>query len=208
MQPEEGYIKFDARWKKTAPLDRSLLGDLLQWRQKLYDLQLIGAYEDGIGYGNISCRYRDADNHPEAGSFIITGSATGRLPRLDPRHFSLVTRVDPASNNLYCRGPVVASSESMSHAALYRQCPWVNGVIHVHSLVLWEKLRYELPTTPADVAYGSPEMNRAIIRLLRDTDLPQKKIFVTAGHREGIFTFGSSLGEAGEILLKYFSDLR
>jgi len=46
-----------------------------------------------------------------------------------------------------------------------------------------------------------------IMRLLRDTDLNEVKIFAMAGHEEGIFTFGNTLDEAGEILLAYYHQL-
>jgi L-ribulose-5-phosphate 4-epimerase len=54
---DEGYIKFNAQWKKGEALPSPFLQPLLQARQQLYDLKLIGAYENGIGYGNISRRW-------------------------------------------------------------------------------------------------------------------------------------------------------
>lgn len=195
---DEGYIKFDARWSQTAPLPGDAIAELNYWRQKLYDSKLIGAYADGIGYGNISCR------HNPAGQFLISGSATGNFPVLTAAHYALVTNVDAAHNRLWCEGPVVASSESMSHAAVYQECPWVNGVIHVHHLGMWEELLHKVPTTDKRAPYGSPEMVASIIQLMRETELKEKKIFVMEGHREGIFTFGASLEEAFEVLMRYF----
>ena len=156
---------------------------------------LIGVYENGIGFGNISTRL-DA-----AGRFIITGSATGHLPTLSSVHFTTVTGFDIETNALACSGPIVASSESMSHAVIYRECPEVNGVIHVHHAALWAILLHKVPTTDAAATYGSPEMAASIIRLLRETDLRQQKIFVMEGHPEGIFSFGETLEEAAEIIL-------
>ena len=195
---DEGYIKFDARWVKTSPLRDEAVAELNSWRQKLYDLELIGAYEDGIGYGNISRRYGPA------GQFLISGSATGNFPLLTAEHYAIVTKVDAPHNRLWCEGPVVASSESMSHAAVYQECPWVNGVIHVHHLGMWEALLHQVPTTDKRAPYGSPEMVASIVQLMRETDLKERKIFVMEGHREGIFTFGASLEEAFEVLMPYF----
>lgn len=194
---DEGYIKFNAQWERTPPLPIASLTELQRWRRKLYGLSLIGAYEDGIGFGNISQRYGDADQ------FIISGSKTGNFAELTSMHYSLVTAVDIERNTLHCRGPVVASSESMSHVAVYSECPWVNGVIHVHDLEMWERLLHQVPTTARGATYGSPEMAYSIVRLLRETDLPERKIFVMEGHREGIFTFGRDLEEAGRILLDF-----
>ncbi len=192
---EEGYIKFKANWEQSPPLPRRFFKDLNKWRDKLYELELIGAYDNGIGFGNISKRF------DKKGRFIISGSGTGNYSSLSPRHYSLVTEVDIANNQLQCKGPVIASSESMSHAVIYRECPGVKGVIHVHSMDLWEKLLHRVPTTDKKATYGTPEMAGSIIDLLRNSDLREQKILVMEGHEEGIFTFGDTLDEAGEVLL-------
>jgi L-ribulose-5-phosphate 4-epimerase len=195
---EEGYVKFQAEWEKSPPMPLKFFKDLNRWRIRLYDLGLIGAYPDGIGYGNISQRF------DKQGSFLITGSATGHLKSLTAAHYSLVSKVIPEENRLICHGPVIASSESMSHAVIYRECPDVKGVIHVHHRALWEWLLHQVPTTGISAAYGTPEMAMEIKRLFNRTELKAIKIFVMEGHREGIFTFGKTLDEAGEILLRYF----
>jgi L-ribulose-5-phosphate 4-epimerase len=197
---EEGYIKFKASWERCPALPIRFIRELNQWRQKLYQLNLIGAYADGIGFGNISRRFGRTDQ------FIISGSGTGTLEILNINHYSLVTYIDVKHNRLECNGPVIASSESMSHGVIYRECPTVNGIIHVHHKSLWQKLRHKVPTTGKDVAYGTPELAYEIIRLLEETDLRDRKIIVTDGHEEGIFTFGESLDEAGEILLEYYRE--
>lgn len=194
---DEGYIKFQAEWEKEAPLPEAELTALQHWRDRLYRLGLIGAYDNGIGYGNLSRRR-------EGQRFIITGSATGNEASLTPEHYALVTEVNIDRNYLQCRGPVIASSESMSHAVIYRACDWVGGVIHVHHLDMWERLLHRVPTTDAAATYGSPEMAYSIIDLLKNSDLPDKRIFVMEGHREGIFSFGEDLNEAGAVLLEFF----
>ncbi len=198
---EEGYVKFQAEWEKSPPMPIKFFGQLNAWRNKLYDLGLIGTYPDGIGYGNISQRF------DKKGSFLITGSATGKERNLTAAHYSLVSSVIIDENRLICHGPVIASSESMSHGVIYRECPGIAGVIHVHHAELWDHLMHSVPTTNPSAAYGTPDMAYEIIRLLRDTDLKEVKIFVMEGHEEGIFTFGQTLDEAGEILLKYYHQL-
>lgn len=194
---DEGYVKFRAEHQPGPPLQAGLLTELQHWRQRLYKQGLIGAYPDGIGYGNLSCRYGRSD------PFIISGTATGGLPQLGPEHYALVTDFDPATNTLHCTGPILASSESMTHGILYRHCPEVGGVLHVHSLALWEALLHRVPTTDAGAPYGSPEMVYSVIRLLEQTDLRRQKIFVMEAHREGVFAFGKDLDEAGEVLEKW-----
>lgn len=191
---KEGYIKFKAHWTKTKPFPMSTLHDLNDYRQRLYAKHLIGAYKNGIGFGNISCA---APNSP---AFFITGSATGNIETLDNRHYSLVTAFDIDKNELYCEGPVIASSESMSHGVLYQYCPEVKAIIHIHHLGLWKHLMHQIPTTAINASYGSPEMAHSIIDLLQNTNLRKIKAFVMQDHEEGIFAFGESLEEAFNVL--------
>lgn len=191
---DEGYIKFSANWEKSAPFTDPAMLVLNEFRQKVYDLGLIGAYDNGIGFGNISCRVANE------GLFYISGSKTGNFPKLDASHYALVTEVSAKDNQLSCTGPIIASSESMSHAVIYEECPEVNGVIHVHNLALWNELMHKVPTTDASAPYGSPEMVESIRRLLDETDLRQQRIFVMEGHEEGIFVFGKDLEDAMAVL--------
>lgn len=196
---DEGYIKFRAIWEQTAPFSGLSVSELIHWRQACHDKGWIGMYENGIGFGNISLRYDDTTQ------FLITGSATGGVQQLDHTHIAKVTRVATTENTLWCEGPLVASSESMSHAAIYEELPWVNGVIHIHHLKFWQAALHQLPTTAAHAPYGSPEMVESIVELLKTTALPQSKVFVMEGHEEGLFAFGHDLEEAFEVLEKAFA---
>lgn len=194
---EEGYIKFIYDWKKK-PIAIENFGELNRYRNKLYRLGLIGAFENGIGFGNISIRLGKSD------WFIISGNRTGVLASLSEKHYSKVVEFDFERNWLRCIGLVVASSESLTHAAVYQSDNGVNAVIHVHNLGLWKKLLYKVPTTAKEAEYGTPEMAKEIIRLFKETDVRKQKILVMAGHREGVICFGKNLEEAGKILLRYF----
>ena len=123
------------------------------------------------------------------------------LGSLTPQHYSLVTGYDLNTHSLNCEGAIKASSESMSHAALYSCDPVINAVIHVHSLVLWKKLLNKVPTTAADAGYGSKELTDDIRRLYKETDLSEQKLLVMAGHEAGIISFGKDLDEAGTVIL-------
>ena len=197
MQTDEGYIKFQAKWQRSTALDWRQLEDLNRWRVKMYQLGLIGAYDNGIGFGNISCRWKDTDQ------FIISGSTTGNFEKLTAEHYALVKAVDIDQNTLVCEGPIIASSESMSHAVVYQAMPEVGGVIHVHHLELWQRLLHQVPTTAPEATYGSPEMAYSILDLIKHSDVKTQRIFVMEGHREGIFVFGRSLEEAAERLTYY-----
>ncbi len=75
------------------------------------------------------------------------------------------------------------------------------AVIHIHSLELWQKLMHKVPTSSADVPYGTPEMAYEIVRLYKETDLAQQRLLVMAGHKEGIISFGNNLAEAAQVIL-------
>ena len=198
---EEEYIKFKAHWEKSPALPVRFIQILNHWRNILYGYNLIGAQPDGIGFGNISQRFGHT-NH-----FIISGSGTGKFDALKPDHYSLVTEIDIQNNKLKCSGPIIASSESMSHGTIYQECKDICGVIHVHDKSLWNTLLHKVPTTNKKATYGTPEMAFEIIRLLHETDALEKKIIIMEGHEEGIFTFGKNLDEAGGILIHHYKTL-
>lgn len=197
---DEGYIKFQAQWQQAPALPAESLHDLIQQRDELHRLGLIGVYDNGVGYGNISQRWNNENQ------FVISGSATGHLVNVSKLHFTLVTKVEIAKNKVWCKGPIVASSETMSHAVIYKECAEIQAVIHVHQAVLWKKLLHQVPTTDASATYGSPEMAYSIIKLLKNSNLRQEKVFVMEGHPEGIFVFGESLQECNDLLICQFAN--
>ena len=188
-------IQFRCHWEPAEPLTGPLAAALVEWRNRLWQLGLIGVYADGVGFGNISGR--------ETGeTFLVSGTATGHLPALGPEHFTTVTAHDCESNSLHCRGPVRASSESLSHAAVYASDPTAGVVIHVHHRGMWDRLRDRIPTTDARAEAGTPEMARAIEALLRQPGVKEQGLFVMGGHLEGLMAFGRTPDEAGERVLK------
>lgn len=197
MKHDEGYIKFNLEWKKQSfDFPYQLFHSIQTWRQKLFELNLIGAYPDGVGFGNLSIRYRK-------NKFIITGSATGNLKQLTKRHYALVKDFKLDKNTIYSVGVTRASSESLSHAAIYQSNKEVNAVIHIHHQKFWKKYIHKLPTTSQDAAFGTPEIAHEISKLTTS----EKGIIIMGGHTEGVIAYGESLNEAGEILLNYYQKL-
>ena len=187
----EGYIKFNCIWEqKEGGFSDEIYAQLETARRQLYKLGLIGMYPDGIGFGNISARGNDV------GSFIISGSATGKLACLKQSDYAKVTDYHISENTVYCSGLTQASSESLTHAAVYQFLPEVGSVVHVHCLWLWEKLMKVYPTTSSEIEYGTPEMAKTVGKLASEINSREEKIIVMGGHREGILTFGSNLVEA------------
>ncbi len=198
MEPpvrDEGVIKFECEWIDGPAPGWHKIRTLNEWRQLMYEAGLIGAYSDGIGFGNISIR------DTPAREFIITGSATGGLRELGPEHFTRVLNYDFDANRVRCKGPIQASSESLTHASFYQASRAINAVIHIHHGELWRTYLNELPTTSPDVAYGTPEMAREVSRLLKDNTRPTKQLVVMGGHEEGVMAYGNSLGHAASLLL-------
>jgi ribulose-5-phosphate 4-epimerase/fuculose-1-phosphate aldolase len=196
MNYDEGYIKFDIDWTPGPAPDIAAARELDRWRRPLFDAGLIGEYADlGIGYGNISKRCG------RPGQFLISGTQTGHLAETDERHYALVTDVDIDANSVRCVGPVKASSEAMTHAAIYALDARIAAVVHVHSKLLWEKLLGVLPTTNADVPYGTPEMARELGRLFADNEFEETEVAAMAGHEEGLISFGPSLEAAAGRML-------
>lgn len=195
---DDGYVKYTSIWTKTAVLN-SAIDELIVYRNKLAALNLIGVYPDGIGYGNISQRIN------QTAQFIISGTQTGQNKIALPEHFCKVTNVNISENKLLCEGPVQASSEAMTHAAIYLADIHVKTVIHVHHQEMWQQLKNIVTTTDISIPYGTPEMANAMFSAVNDIEknkLP--KIIITAGHQEGIFTFGNNLKDAFETLMTFY----
>lgn len=191
---ETGVIKFNCNWIKEGPLNDELINDLNNWRDKLYKLNFIGVYANGISYGNISIRYNK--DH-----FIISGTATGKYLKLTNEQYTKVTKYNLDKNSVTAKGPIIASSESLTHALIYECDKNCNAVIHVHHADLWKKMLNNVPTTEKAIEYGTPAMAIEVKRLFIETDLAEQKIIVMAGHEEGIISFGKNLEEAGSILM-------
>ncbi|MDP2370040.1 class II aldolase/adducin family protein [Rhodoferax sp.] len=183
---DEGSIKYTSVRRDGEVPHSARLDALNRARTVLHDLGLIGVYANGVGYGNLSIR--------ESGDqFIITASATGADRCLRHQQYCLVESFALELNLVVCRGAMDASSESMTHGAIYQANPAVNCVIHVHSRVMFDALlATELPHTQADIPYGTPAMAQAVVGLVQArSQLPV--LFVMAGHDEGIVAYGSDV---------------
>jgi len=195
-QHQDSFIKFNCHLiKDKIVIPSEIFTPLNDWRNELWLRALIGAYPNGIGYGNISARV------PESPQFYISGTATGGIPELDQVHYPLVERCEQDNNALWCRGLIKASSESMSHAAIYSALPEVGAVVHIHSRKLWDKYVNVLPTTANQVPYGTPEMAYEIGCILTHSHTLEKKLIVMGGHDEGMISFGKTVEEAALAIL-------
>jgi L-ribulose-5-phosphate 4-epimerase len=191
---ETGSVKFKF---EQVPIQISRFAgfaELNRYRRKLLALGMIGVDASGIGFGNLSIR------NGATSRFYITGSATAGIPELTPADCATVVAYDFERNWLQCEGSTVASSESLTHAAVYESDPTARAVIHCHDMKLWAALLGKAPTTPKRAEYGTPEMAYAVRHLFEATDVEKRKIFVMAAHDGGLVSFGKDLQDAFGIL--------
>lgn len=195
MAEAEGVIKFNLSYSERA-LHEIDIRELNAWRGLLKELALIGQQPDrydGYGFGNISMKVDDA--------FLISGTQTGGLETLSLDDYSLCEDWELASNSITACGNVKPSSESLSHAAVYDVQRNANCALHVHSPDLWHNAQaLGIVVTDPDVPYGTPEMAQEVRRHIEGMSSPG--IFSMGGHEDGIFTYGSTLEEAGVLMIR------
>ena len=203
---EEGVIKFDLQFSKTASPPLENLRDLNAWRRILWQLELLGqdpARYAGYGFGNVSHRITPFDAPAGQRRFVISGTQTGALDHLDRSRYAIINAYDPQRNRVVAEGPVRPSSESLTHAMIYDLDAGVHAILHVHSPHIWRHAHaMGIPVTDETVPYGTPEMARETARLFRETDVNHRRIFSMAGHEDGVISFGETADDAGSILLR------
>jgi len=190
---DEGYIKYSAHRRDGEVEYTEDVRNLNMVRTTLFNMELIGVYDNGIGYGNVSYR-------TEGNSFVISGSATGGEMALKPDQFALVESFDLANNSVDSVGKIDASSESMSHGAIYEAIPEVNTVIHVHSRKIFDHMiEKHYPKTPKEISFGTPELATSIKEVILSNKLPNG-VLVTEGHDEGVIVYAVNLDIAYDLI--------
>ena len=201
----EGAVKFN---QNIINLQARMpdITELNAWRDILYGAELIGQnIVDGkeVGYGNVSQLLRPYNAGNNNKRFVITGTQTGKYSQLFKENYSIVLGYYPGTNSVDIQeGTADASSESMTHGTLYDIDENVRFVFHVHSPEIWKNAgRLGILRTRDDVEYGTPKMVEEVERLFRETDVREKNIFATGGHKDGIFSFGNDPRITGSVLL-------
>lgn len=203
IEPLDGVTKFELRYTRSAPLEFAPLRALNAWRTLLHRLGLIGQDPrryGGVGFGNVSQRIAEQ-------KFAITGTQTGGLARLDAQHYALIEDCDIAGNRVVARGPIEPSSESLTHAMLYRLSADIHCVLHVHAPQLWGSARaLGIAFTDPGVAYGTPAMAVEMQRLHRAGAFERRGLVAMGGHVDGVVAFGANARAAGFALLGAYTD--
>jgi len=188
------YIKFSCERVAAEITSFEGLAELNAHRRKLLQLGLIGVDPNGIGFGNLSVRDGATDN------FYVTGSATAGIQELTLADCAKVVACDFERNCVRYEGSALPSSESLTHAAIYKSDATAGAVIHCHDSKLWAAVLNQAPTTSRAAEYGTPQLAYEIMQLFKRTDVP--KIIAMAGHEAGILTFGKDLEEAFAVLMR------
>ncbi len=196
MKEIEGVVKYSLEFTQTEALEFEKIQEIEETRVDLYALNLIGAYEDGIGFGNISQKEENSSK------FFITATQTGHLKDLKSEDYSLVEKVDFESFTTYASGASKPSSEALTHGCIYELDKDINAIIHVHNEKLWRYMLENGYVSTSDVEYGSLEMVQDIQKIYSTLTPLDNRAFVMKGHFEGVFTFGKTMQEAKEELYK------
>ena len=196
---DEGVIKYQLQYGFAEPLTEHDYCHLHRWHQRFKAEGILGqdpARYDGLGFGNVSERI-------DQQSFLISGTQTGALDRLEPEHYALVTSVDLSKNRVVAQGPVKPSSESLTHAAVYSIDERIRYVFHVHSPEIWlARDCLGIAQASAEIAYGTPEMAQEMLRLHRQGAFHKGNILAMAGHEDGIISFGENSEITGNIIIE------
>lgn len=202
---DDGIIKYDrSNFTHCDPIDLVEYSALEYWRKKLFILNLIGEYpEVAIGFGNLS-EIKDysrwhSTSHPQ---FIITGTQTGKYPELDGNHYTRVLDFDIDNLKIKMMGPIEASSEALTHAAIYAQNKKIKTIFHIHSAKIWTgMIKDKTDFTSKSIPYGTVEMAKATQKCVGNKE---SGIFCMHGHEDGVVAYGRTLNEVGLLITELY----
>ena len=202
---EEGIIKFDQELRKVSSVSAIDIKDLTLWRSLFFETGLIGkdgGKYGGSAFGNLSKRIPPFQAPLRKRKFIITGTQTSAIEDVKPEHYIKVLEYYPERNLVVVEGLINASSESLTHGALYDLDNTIKYVFHTHSPEIWNNARgLGIPVADKKAVHGSVELIEELERLFREEELRNIGIFTCAGSRDGVFSFGKTAKEAGLIMM-------
>lgn len=206
MTLDEGVIKFD--FSDHCPTESVSIDHYTSvefYRSKLFAMNLIGFYSDHqVGYGNISRKLTLSNLHQSLNAqFIISGTQTGHLKKLTEKDYTYIVDYCIANNSAKSIGPILPSSESLTHAAIYESDPNIGAVIHIHNKDIWSgMINGDLLYTEKNIPYGTVQMAQRVKEII--TDFPGES-FAMAGHEDGVITYGVDLKDAFIKILELYS---
>ncbi len=203
---DEGIIKYDqSGFRFIPPLPRHEYATVETYRKILNDLNLIGVYDNGLGFGNISrrCDYSHLLRTARP-QFIITGTQTGHLRDLSGEHYTRVIDFDLDRFSVTAQGTVRASSETVTHASIYEMNSSIGAVVHIHNGKTWKGMKAaNYPATGKWIPYGTFEMAVAVKECIGDKT---QGLIVMKGHEEGVIAYGPNLSTALHLIEKVYKE--
>ncbi|MDO9578479.1 MAG: DUF559 domain-containing protein [Candidatus Cloacimonadales bacterium] len=184
-------VKFKTNFiYKTPPIHEDI-EELKNWCRIFHEKNLAPPYPGG-SFGNLSFRTR-------MNTFIITGSRIGLKCSLIADCFVEVFDCDSRKKELNVVGLREPSSETMLHAAIYQKRPDVRAIFHGHSPELLQNAkRLHIPETKEEKPYGTIELVESVLEIIDKNNLIMMK-------NHGFIAVGSSMAEAGELVLRYLA---
>lgn len=180
----DSYIKYLCNFTYDTNISNPDINKFNHLRSILLELRLIGTYPDGVSYGNLSQKQKN-------NAVIITGTNTGSKTTLTPLDFSCIYDYSINDNFVTCKGGKRASSESLTHLAIYENSS-AEVVVHIHSLRLWEKLIHIYPSSSPEAKFGTVELANEFKDLIQKYEMTSSGVIISGGHKEGIFLFDVS----------------
>jgi ribulose-5-phosphate 4-epimerase/fuculose-1-phosphate aldolase len=200
---DDGVIKYDrSNFTYCDRISEIECRDLEYQRKKLYHENLIGECPiHKVGFGNISVKYDLQQYHSTTNpQFIITGTQTGKFSELNSTQYTRVIDFDIENLKLHSMGALEASSEALTHAAIYLSNPQIGGIVHVHSSSIWNGIITNTQfTTSKNIPYGTKEMAHAVMAFSKNH---HTGYFAMKGHEDGVVAFAPTIEEATVITLQ------
>jgi ribulose-5-phosphate 4-epimerase/fuculose-1-phosphate aldolase len=184
MAIESNSLTFSAVFLNNNPLVNPKIDELARWGKKCKEEKLVLGTD-----GNLSF-------HSTLG-FVISGTGIA-LDALAKETVAEVTGVvfGMAGTQLYVKGAVTPSRESLLHNALYEEDENAEAIFHLHDTVVMAKAaKLGIPVTETEYPAGSQELAKEAVKLLKSNK--GVKYFVLKNH--GIIALGATMDEAGQL---------
>ena len=193
MEKYSGVKFFCRKFSDDFPKNRQM-EILNHWAWVFSQIGLTPVHAEGA-YGNMSCR-------SGGGTFVITKTGMKPQKEFEIDNFSLVEPFDEENGEFCFSGKNQPSSECFLHDSIYRKYDAVKAVLHGHSAVMneWADI-LGIPTTAHFYDYGTSELADSALEIVS----MENRIIILKDH--GFVAVGSSIGEAGRLVLGKYREL-
>ena len=97
---------------------------------------------------------------------------------------------------------IEASSEALTHAAIYDSNSEIKAIFHIHHAEIWNKMINDRSDfTAANIPYGTVEMALATQNCISGKNAG---VFCMHGHEDGVVIYGRSIQETGDLTIALY----